>query len=304
MPEVEGIAAISADRSNLISGLQITDQRLLLNQFQVLNRRIQELIRRQPTFNQLIEQQLAQTFGTTPPVDPASLYVHHYATDEHGQRRLLSVQTITQALFNTLLKLKTPSAADAANEGTESGFYLGTAPADSDQQLNAHGTLLSIAQTVEKALPLSLARFWTEPRLGEANPESPQTELLAIHREMLSTLAALQVEDGTLIPAAKTLIDHAFAYPTLAERESAMKDGERPGVYPLKLDAPRPDGSLLAGAFLLTSSDGSSMVRPFNSPSTDRTLTPGDQRGLTVLYTPRDGYEVFDSPTKALQTLR
>lgn len=304
LPEVEGIAPLSADRSDLIRGLQITDQRLLLNQFQALNQQIQELISRQPTLNDVIEQQLAQAFGTAPPVDPATLYVHRYDTDEHGQRRLLSVQTITQALFDTLLKLKTSSAADASAEGTESGFYIGTAPADSDQQLNARGTLISMAQALEKALPLSLARFWTEPRLGEANPESPQTELLAIHREMLSTLAALQVQDGTLTPAAKTLIDQAFQHPNLAARESAMKDGERPGVYPLKLDTPRPDGSLLAGAFLLTSSDGSSTTRPFDSPSTDRTLTPGDQRGLTVLYTPRDGYEVFDSPAKALQTLR
>lgn len=304
LPDVEGITPISANRADLISGLQITDQRLLLNQYQALNRNIEELMQRQPTLKHIIERQLALAFGTAPPVDPTSLFVHHYHTDEHGQRTLLSVETITQALFNALLKLKTPAAAGLTNNATESGFYTSAVSADSSQQLNASGTLLSIAQAIEKQLPLSLARFWTEPRPGEANPESPQNELLGIHRELLSTLAALRVEDGTLAPAAKALIDTAIQFPTLAERESAMKDGERPGVYPLKLDVPTPSGTLLAGAFLITGSDGSSTARPFNDPETDRTLSPGEQRGLAVLYTPRDGFEVFDSPAQALAALR
>lgn len=219
---------------------------------------------------------------------------------------MVSVEGITEALFNALRQLKTSADAQpsASTTGMEVGFYNSDSPSESTQQLQTRDTLLAIAQAIEKELPLSLARFWTEPRTGEPNPESPQNELLGIHREMLSTLAALGVEDGTLTPAAKSLIDKAFEYPTLEARESAMKDGERPGVYPLKLEVPRPAGSLLAGAFLITSSDGSSATRPFNSAQTDRTLLPGQQQGLTVLYTPRDGYETFDRPAKALATLR
>ena len=117
-------------------------------------------------------------------------------------------------------------------------------------------------------------------------------------------LRGIGVVVDALTPAAKSLIDKAFEYPTLEARERAMKEGDRPGVYPLKLEVPRPAGSLLAGAFLITSSDGSSATRPFNSAQTDRTLLPGQQHGLTVLYTPRDGYETFDSPAKALAALR
>ena len=305
-PEVEAIAPVSAIRSDLIKGLQITDQRLLLNQYQALNQDIQALLLRQPTLSGVIEQQLARSFGITPPVDVSSLYVHRYHTDEQGQRTLVSVEGITEALFNALRQLKTspdtqPSTSTA---GMEVGFYRSDSPSESSEQLKARAPLLSIAQAIEKELPLSLARFWTEPRTGEPNPESPQNELLGIHREMLSTLAALGVEDGALTPAAKSLIDKAFEYPTLEARENAMKDGERPGVYPLKLEVPRPAGSLLAGAFLVTSSDGSSATRPFDSANTDRTLLPGQQQGLTALYTPRDGYETFDSPAAALAALR
>ncbi|MDI3250024.1 MULTISPECIES: membrane-targeted effector domain-containing toxin [unclassified Pseudomonas] len=306
LPEVEAIAPVSANRSDLIKGLQITDQRLLLNQYQKLNQDIQALLLRQPTLSSVIEQQLARSLGIAPPVDVSSLYVHRYHTDEQGQRKLVSVEGITEALFNALRQLKTSPDAEPSTSivGMEVGFYRSDSPSESPQQLQTRDTLLSIAQAIEKELPLSLARFWTEPRTGEPNPESPQNELLGIHREMLSTLAALGVEDGALTPAAKSLIDKTLEYPTLEARESAMRDGERPGVYPLKLEVPSPAGSLLAGAFLITSSDGASAARPFDSAQTDRTLSPGQQHGLTVLYTPRDGYETFESPAKALAALR
>ena len=220
----------SATRSDLIKGLQITDQRLLLNQYQQLNQDIQALLLRQPTLSSVIEQQLARSLDITPPVDVSSLYVHRYHTDEQGQRTLVSVEGITEALFKALRQLKTSPDAEPSTStvGMEVGFYRSDSPSESTQQLQTRDTLLSIAQTIEKQLPLSLARFWTEPRTGEPNPESPQNELLAIHREMLSTLAALGVEDGALTPAAKSLIDKAFEYPTLEARDRAMTDGNRP----------------------------------------------------------------------------
>lgn len=305
LPSVQGIAPVSAIRSDLLSGLQITDQRLLLNQYQSLNQDIQALLRCQPTLNNVIEQQLARSFGATPPVDASSLYVHRYHTDEQGQRTLVSARSITEALFDALRNLNnsveplSPTLPGAA----EVGFYSTVEPSESHRQLSAGSSLLAIAQAIENDLPASFTRFWTQPRPGAVNPESPQDQLLNTHREMLSTLAALRVEDGTLSPVAKTLIDKAFEYPTLADRESAMRDGERPGVYPLRVNLPMPAGTLLAGAFMITRRDGSSAARPYDKPETDRTLTPAEQRGLTVLYTPRDGYETFDSPGEAFDTL-
>ncbi|AZE99991.1 hypothetical protein C4J95_2529 [Pseudomonas orientalis] len=203
---VAGISPVGAIRTDLLNGLHITDQRLLLNQYRVLSQKIQALMDRQPS--------------------------------------------------------------------------------------------------IDHQVPSSIARFWTEPRSDADQLESAQDELLGTHREMLSTLAALRVEDGTLTPAAKALIDTAIEHPTLAARESAMKDGERPGVYPLRLDTPQPGGTLLAGAFIITSSDGSSALRRFDTADADRTLQPSEQHGLAVLYTPRHGYEAFDSPGKAFETLR
>lgn len=305
LPSVQGIAPVSAIRTDLLSGLQITDQRLLLNQYQTLNQTIQALLLRQPTLSSVIEQQLARSFGATPPVDASSLYVHRYHTDEQGQRTLVSTQSITEALFDALRKHNSSvEPLSPIRPGTtEVGFYSTAEPSESHQQLSAGSSLLAMAQAIENELPASFTRFWTQPRPSEVNPESPQDQLLNTHREMLSTLAALKVEDGTLSPVAKTLIDKAFEYPTLAARESAMRDGERPGVYPLKLNLPIPTGTLLAGAFMITSRDGSSATRAYDKPETDRTLTLAEQQGLTVLYTPRDGYETFDSPAKAFEKL-
>ncbi|WP_248128212.1 hypothetical protein [Pseudomonas sp. W2Aug9] len=307
IPHVKGIAPISVTPAGLKNGRQISEKHLqLLHQFRALNQQIHALTGQQPTLSSVIEQQLAEALYKQTPLDATKLYFHRYHTDEQGQRTLLSVEPATAALFNALKTSKGLGGSDASTSPatTDCGFYLGDAPAERDKQLDAAGSLLSIAQTIEKELPSSLARFWTEPRSGEANPEARQGELLRIQRQMLSTLAALQVEEGTMLPAAKVLIDKAIEYPTLEARESAMQDGERPGVYPLKLDTPKPNGTLMAGAFLITSSDGSSTQRPFNNSDTNRALSPSEQRGLTVLYTPRDGYEVFDSPAKALQAWR
>lgn len=307
IPNVEGIAPISVTPAGLKNDRQVSEKHLqLLHQFRALNQQVQALMGQQPTLSSVIEQQLAAALYKQTPLDVTKLYFHRYHTDELGQRTLLSVEPATEALFNALKTSKGGGGSHASTgpATTDSGFYLGGAPAERNKQLDVAASLLSIAQTIEKELPSSLARFWTEPRPGEANPEARQGELLRIQRQMLSILAALQVEEGTMLPAAKTLIDKAIEYPTLEARENAMPDGERPGVYPLKLDTPKPDGTLMAGAFLITSGDGSSTQRPFNRSDTNRALPPSEQRGLTVLYTPRDGYEVFDSPAKAQQALR
>lgn len=307
IPHVEGIAPINVTPAGLKNDRQVSEKHLqLLHQFRALNQQIQALLGQQPTLSSVIKQQLAAALYKQTSLDVTKLYFHRYHTDEQGQRTLLSVEPATEALFNALKMSKGGGGLHASTDpaNTDSGFYLGDAPAERNKQLDVAGSLLSIAQTIEKELPSSLARFWTEPRPGEGNPEARQGELLRIQRQMLSILAALQVEEGTMLPAAKALIDKAIEYPTLEARENAMPDGERPGVYPLKLDTPKPDGTLMAGAFLITSSDGSSTQRTFNRSDTNRALSPSEQRGLTVLYTPRDGYEVFDSPAKAQQALR
>lgn len=141
----------------------------------------------------------------------------------------------------------------------------------------------------------ALQRYWTDQQPDKFNPASPQNQLMDLHRQMLSTQAALRVVDGTLSPASKRLIDTALQYPALAARERAIPAGARPGVYPLAVNDSSKMGALLAGAFMISSRDGSSSTPP-PWPDSGRTLLADDQNGPVVLYTPSEGFEEFDTP--------
>lgn len=148
----------------------------------------------------------------------------------------------------------------------------------------------------------AVTRFWTSPRPTETDPSPPQDQLINLHRQMLSTQAALRVEDGTLSPASKALIDKAFRYPTLASRGSAFPNGARPGVYPLTVDDTTLNGARLAGAFMITASDGSLQTQP-HWPNGNKNMLANQDNGPVVLYTPGEGFEEFATPAQLQSTL-
>lgn len=143
----------------------------------------------------------------------------------------------------------------------------------------------------------SVSRFWTSPRPGTLHPEPPQNQLINLHREMLSTQAALRVADGTLSTQSKGLIDKAFRYPTLSERERAFPNGSRVGVYPITVDDNTPNGARLAGAFMITATDGSQATEP-HWPNGDKSIAANEANGPVVLYTPGEGFEEFANPAQ------
>lgn len=111
------------------------------------------------------------------------------------------------------------------------------------------GTLQSIARTIATQYPATLQTSDLTPFDG-GNPqvlEAPQNQLLNLHKQQLSTLAALRAQDGTLSPASKQLIDSALQYPTPGGKGKAFADGARPGIYPITLDDGSERGALLAG---------------------------------------------------------
>lgn len=148
----------------------------------------------------------------------------------------------------------------------------------------------------------AVSRFWTTPKQSEENPETPQDELINLHRQMLSNQAALRLADGTLSSVSKALIDKAFRYPTLAARESAFPDGSRPGVYPITVDDNTPNGARLAGSFMITATDGSRATSP-HWPNGNKNIMADNGNGPVVLYTPGEGFEEFSTPAQLQATL-
>lgn len=143
----------------------------------------------------------------------------------------------------------------------------------------------------------TINRFWTTQRPPERNSTSPQNELINLHRDMLSNLAALGATNGTLSPQSKTLIDNAFRFPTLAARETAFPPGNRLGVYPITVDDNTAVGARLAGAFMISRNDGSAAEAP-HWPNGSKSILADERNGPVVLYTPGEGFEEFATPAQ------
>lgn len=75
-----------------------------------------------------------------------------------------------------------------------------------------------------------------------------------------------------------------------------------PGVYPITIDDGSEHGAAFAGAFMITSNDGSS-ADTLTSPGSNRAITLNEQNGPVVLYTPSEGFEEFATPALLRQAL-
>ncbi|MBZ6458458.1 hypothetical protein K7402_18900 [Pseudomonas fluorescens group sp.] len=232
--------------------------------------------------------------GITPvTVDRPNLAIRHNISDEElliRQHESLSAQI--QRLHS-----QQPSLKAFVQTQLEQAF-------PDVRPLNAETTQHAITKDIATQYPKSLQAFWTTPRPKEREPrtlEAPQNQLLTLHKQQLSVLAALRVSDGTLTPASKQLIDAALQHPTLAERERAFANGARPGVYPITVDDGTERGALLAGAFLITKTDNSWATEP--TWPNGRALPLNDANGPVVLYTPGEGFEEFTTPAQARQAL-
>lgn len=170
-----------------------------------------------------------------------------------------------------------------------------------DQHLATHGTTLS-AQTIAEKFSEAVSRFWTSQRPDGPNSASPQNELISDHRKMLSYEAALRAADGTLSEQGNRLITYALRDPTLASREASYTPGSRFGVYPISIDDNTANGAHLAGAFMITTRDGSQGSEP-QWPNGNKTILADESNGPVVLHTPGEGFEEFETPAQALKTL-
>ncbi|PRA21285.1 membrane-targeted effector domain-containing toxin [Pseudomonas poae] len=287
----------------LAQAFKVSDQQALLKQHEGLTLAMQRLHGQQPGFSQFKQQHVASMLADYPHLDPTTLTVKRWIKQSDGSIKTLSEEPLLAALDKRVAEQRvTPGQRD------DSHVHVGvfTQPTDtnpSTEVLTSH-SLHSVAARIATQYPAALRAFWTTPRPTERDQqvlESPQNQLLTLHKRQLSTLTALRAEDGTLSPASKQLIDSALQHPTLAEREKAFADGARPGVYPLTLDDGTAQGALMAGTFLITQTDGS-FATPPPWPK-GKSLALDDANGPVVLYTPAEGFEEFATPAQARQAL-
>lgn len=293
-PTVRGIAPVVADTNRPAT---TTAQSQLIDQHTKLNKQITELLSHQTTFHRFVQVQLKKAFPEFESIDPNSIHVKTYRQQPEGDR-----QTLSQALFDKIMEVNLNALTGSPDKETEAAFYIDAPHGGAQRKLEPQCSLLTIARNIATRLPIALSSYWKKPPSGHGLQAPRQEQLLALHRQMLSTEAALRVEDGTLSHPAKQLVDAAFQFPTLAAREGAFASGSRPGVYPIRIDDNTPNGALLAGCFLITSKDGSSADAPYTATDI-RTIALDAPNGPVVLYTPCDGFEEFATPADAREAL-
>lgn len=304
LPSSAGIPATTVQYPGLAKTFKVTDQQAYIAQHDDLTLAMQRLHSQQPSFKAFIQAQLEEAFPEVRPLNAETLSFNRYRRDGDNET-LASSEPLMKALSRLIQDIQANPNKLLHNErNIRSEFIVRQTPTDGAIPAATSGSLLSIARSIATQYPAMLQEFWTTPRPTERNPkalESPQNQLLTLHKQQLSTLAALRAADGTLSLASKTLIDTALQHPTLAEREKHFADGARPGIYPLTLDDGSEYGALLAGTFLITKTDGSFATSP--TWPKGKSLALDDANGPVVLYTSGEGFEEFTTPAQARQAL-
>lgn len=303
LPTSPGIPPVTVRFPVLVNAFKVSDQQAFLGQHDDLTLAIQGLHNQEPSFKAFQQQQLASIFSDQPHLKPADLIYKRWINQSDGSIKTLSEEPLPAAFEKQVAEhLNRPHKKD--NSTVRTGIFTQHSDTQPSTEITPSQPLDSIITRTANQYIAAVQAFWTTPRPMEKKPNelvSPQNQLLNLHKQQLSTMAALRVSDGTLSSTGKQMIDHALQYPTLAEREKVFSDGTRIGVYPLTLDDGTERGALLAGTFLITQTDGSFSTTP--TWPHDRTLALNGANGPVVLYTPGEGFEEFATPAQARQVL-
>lgn len=305
LPTSPGIPPAGVNYPVLVKHFKVSNQQAFLTQQDALAQTIRRLHNQQPSFQAFVQTQLEQAFPDIRPLNTQTISFNRYQRNNNDTETLAFCEPLMKALGRMVrATLANPNALLHGEHGVRTEFMTRQTPADDAKELITSGSLQTIARTIAMQYPATLQKFWATPRPTETQPEvlkTPQNQLLTLHKTQLSTLAALRVSDGTLSADSKRLIDIALQYPTLAEREKTFANGARPGVYPVTLDKNTERGALLAGSFLITSTDGSATTPP--TWPNGKALALNDANGSVVLYTSGEGFEEFATPAQAREAL-
>ncbi|AZE53395.1 hypothetical protein C4K03_1224 [Pseudomonas synxantha] len=246
----------------------------LIRNLDQLNAQTSQLIQQQPSVGGVYQQQLAEMFPDVHlPINPNHIFYSRYRETQDEQKQLLSCESLGLLLD----RLRAPDAKTYLTE--ESGaFYRQCDTLDADQRLSATASPAILAVRLEMAITQSLNTFWESAEPGQPTPES---QLIALRRQVLAQQLALRTLDGTLSAQGRVLADAVLKYPSDAAREKALATENRPQVYQLSLE----DGSVFAGAFILSPPYGASA------------------EGCVMLYSPGEEFEEFDNLQRLNETV-
>ncbi|MEX5543131.1 dermonecrotic toxin domain-containing protein [Pseudomonas poae] len=264
--------------------------KFLTSEYDTLSLKMARLQRKQPVFRDFVNAQIEQAFPQLKPLDPDMLSFERSRLGDDGRTSVaVSKEPLLDALTRAIQEIHAyPDKPFTDEPGVTSQFMLKTTPTEAARPITAADSLHTIARRIATQFPETVKNFWTQPNPKEILKDAPQDQLLSLHKKQLSTLAALGEQDGYLSSQAKRLVDTVLQYPTREERNQALAPESRPGVYPLVINDNSASGARLAGAWLVTSKEGSA---------------PGNDDGPVVLCTPSERLEPFENSAQAFQAL-
>lgn len=147
----------------------------------------------------------------------------------------------------------------------------------------------------------AVRKYWEGREVDGADTRLAQ--LQAARGRTLQLQADLAVLNGSLTAQEKARVDSVLAHPTLAARQAAFSENERPGVFAIHMKKEGADsaGPRLAGAFIITARDSTGPFRDEQSKPVP--LDPGYTGAPAILYTPDKGFERFDDLWKLHDSL-
>ena len=273
-------------------------QASLRQQLSALDVQVTERFQTQPVFHEFVQHHFDQDFADlTPPLDLRHSFIQ---SREKTPTEGAPLRSLLPSLMDAVvLRIVSGEAARYAHRQTD--FYHVPQAGGAAERFTAlsaqafDGFVDRLADGLLAQYPLYLERYWAMP-LSPTDHRTHKQWLEEVRLTHLKTEFELLRADNLLSPAAQTLFDKVLRYPDAISRRALRS--HRPCVYGLALRHGEASAIPLHGAFILTSRDPQesqvSWEVDARAPEV-RPLEPAANVGQVLLFSPRQGFEAFDS---------
>lgn len=264
-----------------------------------LNRKVKELLVKQPDFETFVQSQFDQQFiQLTPRLAVGKGYVQSRGPQQPTTDDMPLPPTLMDAVVQ---RIATGQASTYASGDT---VFLRAPAEGGDPQpepaLTAKafdGFVDSLATELAARYNVFMQTYWSHAPERSTDVRTRKQRLVDTRIEQLRTELALLKNDGLVTAAGEALFDKVLRAPTALARRAF--ESYKPCVYGLALNGAAGMHPLFYGAFILTARDPqdaeSTVVAEVSTQPQVRAAHAGMNLGIVLLFLPDTGLEEFDS---------
>ncbi|WP_236412899.1 dermonecrotic toxin domain-containing protein [Pseudomonas syringae] len=264
-----------------------------------LNRKVMELLVKQPDFEAFVQSEFDQQFSElTPQLGVGKGYVQSREPQQPTTDDMPLPPTLLDAVVQ---RIATGQASTYASGDTVflrapvEGGDPQPEPALTAQALD--GFVDSLATQLPARYKAFMHSFWSHTLEGSSDVRTRKQRLIDTRIEQLRTELALLKNDGLFTAAGEALFDKVLRAPSALDRRAF--ESYKPCVYGLAVKGAAGIHPALYGAFILTARDPqdaeSTVVAEVPDEPQVRAVHAGMNLGSVLLFSPDTGLEEFDS---------